>query len=347
MGGRFLYKNTIFKIALHLAFWAVSYYVLLYNYASSSEFSKIDYIYTAIFLIAPVFAVYINFYILIPYFFQKRKYLVYIIFLTVLVVVSVGIHSFSFNVLTDLIFKDYYIISYVDTWQISRTLIIFLGITTLAHLSQSWFQLYESKARLQEVEKEKALYQLESLRAQINPHFLFNSLNSIYSLALRKSTETPGIILKLSDVLRYVIYDSNQDRVDMEKELDFIANYIDLQKLRTHISDKINYSVKGSAAGIKIAPLIFIVFIENAFKHGFQGDVENQFINIIINITGEYVEFISENNAGKANKVEPVDAKGIGLENVKKRLEIMYPGKYTLAIRNDPEKYSIRLKLDL
>ena len=347
MSGRLLHKNIILKIALHLVFWAVSYYVLLYNYASSSEFSKIDYIYTAIFMVAPVFAVYVNFYILIPLFFQKRKYVVYGIFLVLLVAVSIGIHSFSFNVLTDLIFKNYYIISYIDTWQISRTLIIFLGITTLAHLSQSWFQLYESRSRLQVVEKEKALYQLESLRAQINPHFLFNSLNSIYSLALKRSGDAPEVILKLSDVLRYVIYDSNQDKVDLDKELDFISKYIDLQKLRTHVAGKIHYSVDGEAEGKKTAPLIFIVFIENAFKHGMQADVENQFININFRITGQTIEFVSENSAVETGEFETDDNKGIGLENVKKRLELMYPGKYKLVIRHDPDKYSVHLNLEL
>ena len=148
-------------------------------------------------------------------------------------------------------------------------------------------------------------------------------------------------------MLRYVIYDSNQDHVDLEKELEFITNYIDLQKLRTHVADKIHYSVKGIANGKKTAPLIFIVFIENAFKHGLQGDVENQFINIIFNITGQYIEFISENNAGKTGRVGSEDGKGIGLDNVKKRLELMYPAKHTLTIRNDPDKYSVRLKLDL
>jgi LytS/YehU family sensor histidine kinase len=191
------------------------------------------------------------------------------------------------------------------------------------------------------------LYQLESLRAQINPHFLFNSLNSIYSLALQRSGDAPEVILKLSDVLRYVIYDSNQDKVELEKELDFISKYIDLQKLRTHVAGKIHYSVNGESEGKKTAPLIFIVFIENAFKHGLQADIENQFINIKFNITGQRIEFVSENNTGETGGIETKDNKGIGLENVKKRLEIMYPGKYKLAIRNDPDKYSVRLNLEI
>ncbi len=340
-------RNIFLKIGFHLVFWAVSFYILLNNHASSSELSAIDYIYTALYLIAPVIAVYVNFYFLIPRFFQKGKYIIYILSFAVMVFLSLGIHSFSFNVLTDLLFKNYYIISYLDTWQIIRTVIIFLGITTLGHLSQSWFELFESKAKLQEVEKEKALFQLESLRAQINPHFLFNSLNSIYSLALKNSGQTPGIILKLSDVLRYVIYESNEESVELAKELEFIGNYIELQKLRTHVAEVVRFTVNGESGRIRVAPLIFIVFIENAFKHGLKGDITNQFINIIFNITQENIEFISENNTGKGSSIRNEDNGGVGLENVKKRLDLMYPGNYSLEINQSREKYSLHLTIGL
>ncbi len=343
MNFRFHYNKILIKAGFHLLFWATSFYVLLYNYASSSEFTRIDYIYTGIFLLAPVFAVYINFYLLFPRFFQKGKYVQYLALLAILILLSMGIHYFSFNVLADLLFKNYYIISYFDAWQIARTLIIFLGITTLAHLSQSWFELYESRARLQEVEKEKALYQLESLRAQINPHFLFNSLNSIYSLALKKSQQTPGVILLLSDVLRYVIYESNAECVELEKELEFIRNYIELQKLRTNISEVVSYRETGDSGNIRVAPLIFIVFIENAFKHGLKGDTANQFINIIFNISRERIEFISENNIGRGSHVKKEEYNGLGLENVKKRLDLMYPGKHELGISAEKGKYAVQL----
>ena len=335
------------KAGIHIIFWAVSFYILLINHSSSSEIQKIDIIYVSVFLIAPVFCVYVNFYLLIPRYFQNGKYLLYTATLILLIFISVGIHYFSFNVLVDFLFNNYYLISYVDNWQIIRTLIIFIGITTLAHLSRSWFELYESRVKLQEVEKEKALYQLESLRAQINPHFLFNSLNSLYSLALKQSPITPDTILKLSDVLRYVIYESNTENVELTKELEFISNYIELQKLRTHMAGVVSYKIDGVAANKKIVPLIFIVFIENAFKHGLKGDVANQYIRIVFNIYDDTVEFRSENNTGQGSHISGNDHIGLGLENVRKRLELVYKDRYQLDIESGSGNYSVYLKIKL
>ena len=341
------WRRWIFKIVIHITFWAVSFYILLSNYASSSEILNIDIIYTAVFLLAPFIAVYINLYWLIPRFFQRTKYLQYSVLVIILILLGVGIHKFSFEFLIGILFKNYYLISYVDIWQITRSIIIFLGITTLAQLSMSWFELHESKAKLQEVEKEKAIYQLESLKAQINPHFLFNSLNNIYSLALKKSEQTPEIILKLSDVLRYVIYESNADKVDLKNEIDFIKNYIDLQKLRTNVSEVVTFNIEGNLTDQRIAPLIFIVFIENAFKHGLKGDIKNQFININLIIKDGFIEFNCENNTGQASEIKNKEFNGLGLGNVKKRLELMYKESYFLEILPGTEKFSVRLKINL
>jgi sensor histidine kinase YesM len=223
--------------------------------------------------------------------------------------------------------------------------LIFLGITTLSHLSLSWFELQESRIRLHESEKEKALYQLASLRAQINPHFLFNSLNSIYSLALQRSQQAPGIILKLSDVLRYVIYDSESERVRLKDELDFILKYIDLQKLRTDSPAAVTCEISGDPGDQKMAPLIFIIFIENAFKHGLKGDIHDQFIRIRFNLSGSDVVFVCENNIGKGTG--PETGKGMGLVNVKKRLELLYGGHYRLDISSAGKNYRVALEIEL
>jgi LytS/YehU family sensor histidine kinase len=230
---------------------------------------------------------------------------------------------------------------------VSRTTIIFLGITSLAQMSLSWFELRESREKLREAEKEKAVFQLESLRAQINPHFLFNSLNSIYSLALQKSDQTPAVILKLSDVLRYVIYDSATSYVELRKEIEFITNYIALQKLRTNVSDLVSIKILGEPGDRRIAPMIFIVFIENAFKHGLKGDIKNQFIHINFAMDEQGIEFSCKNNAGTSERVNRGDTSGFGLENVKKRLELIYRGSYILDISPGKEIYSVRLKINL
>src|SRR5690606_29573907 len=136
----------------------------------------------------------------------------------------------------------------------------------------AWFQLSDSKKRLSIAEKEKLDAELRALKSQINPHFLFNSLNNLYALSLKADEQTPAFILKLSEVMRYMIYESNEDCVSLKKELDFIKNYVDLQKLRSDHKARISFHISGKVGKQKVAPLLFIPFVENSFKHGIKGE---------------------------------------------------------------------------
>jgi LytS/YehU family sensor histidine kinase len=254
---------------------------------------------------------------------------------------------FTFDVLSEILFPGYYLITFYGYIELVKYFVIYIGLTTLFMLSKYWFQLLESRKKLAETEKEKIQNELIALKAQVNPHFLFNSLNTIYSLALKQSKETPYVILKLSNVLRYMIYESNEKLVDLEKEMEFIYNYIDLQKLRIHHPEQIDFNVEGELGDQKIAPLIFIVFIENAFKHGIKGDTQRQFVQINIRVTQKEIDFITENNKGQTDHVEEDPYKGLGLENVKRRLELVYPGKYDLTINDNNDKFMVRLILQL
>jgi LytS/YehU family sensor histidine kinase len=225
--------------------------------------------------------------------------------------------------------------------------VVYLGLTTLFILSKSWIDLADSKKELAEKEKELIQNELKALKAQVNPHFLFNSLNSIYSLSLHKSNHTPEVILKLSNVLRYMIYESNEQDVELQKEIDFIKNYIDLQKLRTKKPDTVKLHIDGDIKDQKIAPLILIVFIENAFKHGVKGDTVNQFIHIDIHVTDSEIHFVSENNLGQVDETENNDYKGLGLENVKRRLELLYHDNYELNLSSTLESYIVDLKIKI
>jgi LytS/YehU family sensor histidine kinase len=207
--------------------------------------------------------------------------------------------------------------------------------------------LLESKKKLAEKERENIQNELKALQAQINPHFLFNSLNTIYSLALKKAPTTPEVILKLSDVLRYMIYESNEKYVNLEKEIKFIRNYIELQKLRTHVSEVVSFEVTGKLHDQKIAPLILIVLIENAFKHGLKGDIQDQFIRIRIDIRPDEIDFFSENNMGKSTEIKDEIHGGLGLENIKRRLDIMYPNQHELTFDSGEGIFSVRLKIRL
>jgi LytS/YehU family sensor histidine kinase len=284
-------------------------------------------------------------YFLIPRFLKKQDYWKYVVSLILLFGLSYGIHVFTFDVLSELIFPNYYLIVFYDYIELIKYFVVYLGITTLFFLSKSWIDLADSKKQLAEKEKELIHNELKALKAQVNPHFLFNSLNSIYALALKKSNQTPEVILKLSSVLRYMIYESNEQGVSLKKEIDFIKDYIDLQKLRTKNPDAVTMHITGDIKDQRIAPLILIVFVENAFKHGVKGDTVNQFIKINITVSDAEIQFFSENNIGQVDETELSEYKGLGLENVKRRLELLYKENHDLKLSKTSDTFIVELKV--
>ena len=181
------------------------------------------------------------------------------------------------------------------------------------------------------------------LKSQINPHFLFNTLNSIYAQAHSKSDKTEFSILKLSELLRYVLYDSGENKVELVKDIQYINNYIDLQKIRLSSKVKINYSVEGNLGKYTIAPLLLITFIENAFKHGISYTHAST-VNIEIHVFEETLTLLISNPVVERNSFAPG---GLGLKNVTRRLDLLYPGKYLLDIHHDDFLHVVNLKLDL
>ena len=200
-------------------------------------------------------------------------------------------------------------------------------------------QIDELKNTVQESE-------LQFLRSQINPHFLFNNLNNLYSYALEGSIKTPEIILELSSVLRYMLYECKEKFVPLTKEIEQLHNFIKLNKLQIEHRGTINFKTHHIPADYKIAPLILIVFIENAFKHSQSGQSKDIEIDIEIGMAGNKLQFKCINNHEATKGLDTV-AQGIGLENVKKRLQLIYPNRHTLNINEAPNSYEVRLTLEL
>jgi LytS/YehU family sensor histidine kinase len=284
--------------------------------------------------------VYLNLKVLIPRLLEKAKYLVYGIFSLILVAAGAGFYILLFGNWIDYIFHGYYFIAYYSFWDISIYFAVFLVLTSLLHLARGWF-------RLQEMETERTETELRALRSQINPHFLFNSLNSIYSLARKNSVLVPEKVVQLSDLMRHVIYESDADAIPLEKEIEMIRNYIELQNLRTPDSEKIELKVLGDLNEKEIAPLLFLPFVENSFKHGLKGGAANVFVRIAIHIQQEALLFEIENSKGKNVDVQDSKYKGIGIENVRKRLELIYPEKYSLDIADKDKTFKVTLNLQL
>lgn len=197
---------------------------------------------------------------------------------------------------------------------------------------------------LRELEKQQIASNVQLLKSQLSPHFLFNALNSIYSLSLKKSDELPKAILTMSDLLRYVTYESNENHVNIQKEINYIDNYINLQKIRLSTESQILITVKNENEDAEIAPMILIPFVENAFKHGVNSNgVATITLNITVNKT--CIDFYIENIKYPRNQKDTVH--GIGIQNVKTRLELLYDSRYTLDINEIDNKYTVSLKIQL
>ncbi len=195
-------------------------------------------------------------------------------------------------------------------------------------------------------EQEKLNTELSFLKAQINPHFLFNTLNSIYSSAIEeKAKSTASAIVKLSGLMRYVISEGNTDFVSLGKELNYISDYIELQKIRLVNTIQLSYTITGSTEGKKIAPLILIPFIENAFKHGVNPE-EASSITVNIEIIGNQL-ILQVNNKKVYHRPSMDRPSGLGIENTKSRLQLSYPHKHKLSITNDAKDFLVLLQIDL
>jgi two-component system, LytTR family, sensor kinase len=216
-----------------------------------------------------------------------------------------------------------------------------VSMALLVLLIENWF--YTQKYQ-QEIEKEKLESELKMLRFQVNPHFLFNTLNNIYSLVYKKSDSAPEAILKLSALMRYMLYESEGSRVALSKELDYLQNFVELQRLRLVSNQQVKMIVEGDADGYEIAPLLLVPFIENAFKHGTRASKDTT-INISILINAGLLTFscVNDFDPGMISQVNS----GIGMNNVKKRLEMLYNGRYNLNIDMADSRYKVILTLEL
>ena len=191
-------------------------------------------------------------------------------------------------------------------------------------------QALDEKDQLRDVQRDSTFFKLRYLRSQLNPHFLFNTLNSIYSLSLQKSDRTPEVVVKLADIMRYLVEDCNQPKILLTKEIEFIQNYLEIEKIR-HKAD-IRFTVEGPTEGILIEPLLFISFIENGFKHALDNSYGNSFIYITLKSEPGQITLTVVNNTNIDIETQSKKIQGTGIRNSKNLLELLYPGDYALNI---------------
>ena len=333
-----IFKNRWWQ---HLIFWGVAMMILLNIFQSSGSLEKIDLIYTFIFLVPVVTIVYLNLYLAVPRFLRMERYLLFILSFMLLLGGGALFLYFLFDSWIDLLLPNFYFISYYNVPTLMLYTGSFLALTTLLKLSRSWFMLLR-------VERMTTTQQLQSLQSQINPHFLLNSLQSIYALSLEKSERTPEVILQLSHILKYTLYETGQPTVKLRKEIALIRDYVDIYRQRMDpVQTDIKLEVSGDPGELLIAPMVLIPFIENSFKHGLRGDGNRSFVDIHIATKGMNLEFMIRNSCGEVDRPELEQAKGIGIQNTRQRLELLYPGKHELEIESLDDTYTVNLTIKL
>ena len=205
---------------------------------------------------------------------------------------------------------------------------------------------YFKNVENERLEKEKLKAELEVLKGQINPHFMFNTLNSIYALALKKSDYTPEAIIKLSQLMRYILTDCNATAIELSKEIQVLNDYIALEKNRFGNRLDITVNIKGAIDNKMIAPLLLLPFVENSFKHGTSEIIDQAWISLDLRISDDTLNFKLINGKAK-NKTKSIPSPAVGLSNVKKRLALLYPESYNLVLTEDDDTYIASLMLQL
>lgn len=336
-------------VFFHISFWLVYISFFLYEIGPRHSNEKIDWERVSLIALTHIFftasITYFNFLYLVPRYFIPKKLGLYLTFFSIafLTILSLNIYS-SFRINDwQHHFPDHFNTSRFIILVGSNMLFIVIFVSSLGFA----FERFDLESKQKALENERLSAELNFLKAQINPHFLFNTLNNLYYLAYTHSENTTEVISKLSQMMRYMIYETNHDRVRLSQEIEYMENYISLERLRLNNQIPIHFTISGKEREVIIAPLILITFLENAFKHGSGNNFPEAWIDINLGIQEESILFQIKNS--KAEKVQSLqfEKPGIGLQNVKRRLDLTYPNKFELITADEPNVYSVQLKLNL
>lgn len=294
-----------------------------------------------------ILIVYFNIYILIPKFLLQKKYKKYILSLAFsLLLIYIFRTGLNYLLVTKNIWPEAEGIQEAFTFNhvIAVTLgeLYVVALATAIKLTIDWAN---QKDRIETLKKERLKSELNFLKTQIQPHFFFNTLNNLYALTLEKSKKAPEVVLKLSEIMQYVIYDIKQQKVSLLKEIEYIQNYIDLQQLRCHKNATINIAIDGDISKAKVPPLIFLSFVENCFKHGDRNS-NNFYIYILFKKTKQNNLVFTVKNSYETKEITSIK-KGIGNTNTKRRLDLIYENKYKLNISKSNSVHAVDLEIPL
>lgn len=333
-------------ITLHVIFWvviiALPQYLMIIN---SEKYPREIVYYTLITTLFIPLTFYVYYLYVVPFTIEskvKRIYsiLVYSLIAIALVTVKTGC-LLLIDKLSNLDFSKHNLFDFTQQFVEGFNIAFFIIMAILLRISMYWIRDQRNKTELALREHQ---LELELLKTQLNPHFFFNTLNNIYSLVYKKSDSAPAAVMKLSEIMRYLIYESKSELVPLEKEVEQLENYIELEKLRIKDPDFINYQIKGDITSHIVPPMLLISFAENAFKHG-KRKVISPGIFIEINAENDRLTYSVKNYLIKEPNNNHL-GEGLGMQNTRRRLELLYPEKHRLGIDRDNNMYEVKLELD-
>ena len=338
--------RIIIEVICHVLFWILpTYLIIRYNMMSYGELTGIYYRMPLIIsVLINIFLVYTNIFVLFPGYRRKRINL----FMYVLILIIMAGALAMLKVMIDNSFMIHYFSRIVsgEHYRIGMEVFVnsFFAVQSVLYcIVSEWITNMRAERVLRE---EKLTLELKYLKSQINPHFLFNTLNNLYSVALKNDdNETANGITKLSQMMRFMLDGVNEDLIPLEKEITYLTSYLDLQKLRFSEQDdvRISFDVKGDITGIRIPSFIFIVFIENAFKYGIDYN-KHSFVDIKFEVSDNTLKFNIRNSIHKTGDLQNP---GIGLKNIRDRLDLLYPGSHSLEIGSENNIFNLDLIIRL
>ena len=346
---RLLNRNRLFRLmqlfqkpwVLHVLVWVLVFGMMLM--AGPGDHSLMEIVRKIINLAFYILVVYINLGYLIPKFLSQKNFMTYCLLLLAMVAVFTPIKVLLLYITYDEVDPREYLV--MNQQHIFLLLFMIAGGSTVVKIISEWQRHQRDR---KDLETQRMQSEIKFLKSQINPHFLFNTLNSLYALTLKKSDKAPEIVIKLSEMMRYMLYECNERRVPLQKEVNYIENYLALEKLRQSSQADISFKVEGQITDQTIAPLIFIPFLENSFKHGLNHQISEGYVHVIMKVLDEKL-LLRILNSKPNHSPLPNDRQngGIGLANVRRRLSLLYPNQYKLDIEENSSEHIVELSLDL
>ncbi len=346
------FGHKFYTVVSHILFWILAYVFFIIFFGRANRDYTITIIFATLLFPLSIGITYFINYFLIPRYLFAKKYGKFILFLFYAMVYSVWL-ELMITLFVFVIISNYEMYK-MDPASFDAVLLIvgmyfIIIIATAILLARNSFEIQKKNASLHKIRYKTELKlkeaELKLLKAQIHPHFLFNTLNNIYGLTLEKSDGAPDLVLRFSEILDYILYRCDETKVPLSEEIKNLKNYVEIEKIRYSEKLKLSFLFPEITEGLKIAPLLLLPFVENAFKHGVSNQPENGEVSIDIKLANKTLDFAIANS--KPMVKQPVESKGIGLSNVRKRLELLYNDKFNLAIDDKNEIYSVFLTIEL